>query len=48
MSEVTSLILAFQHSEDEEARILDINSIEYRGLIMNLISTDFDKDMEKA
>jgi len=48
MSEVTNLILTFTTLEDEEARMQDVNSFEYRGLRMNLISADFDKDMEKG
>lgn len=48
MSEVTNLILTFQCAEDEAARIEDVNSFEYRGLKMNVVSADFDKDMEKG
>jgi hypothetical protein len=48
MSRVTNLILAFSVGEDEDKCIKAINNYEYRNLKMNLISIDFNKDMEKG
>ena len=48
MSEVTNLILSFSIGEDEDARIKEVNSFRYRGLEMNLVSADFNKDLESG
>ncbi|MFT3825135.1 MAG: hypothetical protein QM731_14525 [Chitinophagaceae bacterium] len=46
MSRVTNMIFSFSISEDEEERIKEVNAYQYRGLQMNLISADFNKDTE--
>ena len=46
MSEVTNLILSFSIGEDEEVRLKEVNSFRYRDLEMNLVSADFNKNMD--
>ena len=46
MSIVTNLILTFSISEDEDSCMSEVNNYEYRGLKMNLVSVDFDKDID--
>lgn len=48
MSRVTNLILTFSTGEDETKCIVAVNNYEYRGLKMNLVSVDFNKDMENG
>jgi len=48
MSQVTNLILTFSIGEDEDRCINAVNSYEYRNLKMNLVSVDFNKDLEKG
>jgi len=48
MSIVTNLILHFSIGEDQGARIKDVNSFRYRDIQLNLVSVDFNKDMEKG
>jgi len=48
MSRVTNLILTFSVGEDEFKCIQAINNYRYRNLKMNLVSVDFNKDMEKG
>ena len=48
MSVVTNLILTFSISEDEDRCISDVNNYEYQGLKMNLVSVDFDKDIDNG
>lgn len=44
MSSVINLLLSFSTSEDEDARIVEVNNFRYRGIETNLISVDFDKN----
>jgi hypothetical protein len=46
MSVVTNLILTFSISEDEDRCINEVNNYEYQGIKMNLVSVDFDKDID--
>jgi hypothetical protein len=48
MSVVTNLVLSFSSGEEVEARIADINSFQYNGKLLNLVSIDYNKDREKG
>ncbi|MEQ1733637.1 MAG: hypothetical protein ABL940_08190 [Bacteroidia bacterium] len=44
MSNVTNLILTISTLENEIEKMQQVNSFEYRGLQMNLISVDYNKN----
>lgn len=46
MSVVTNLILSFSSLEQKESRIKDVNSFTYNGQGLDLVSIDYNKDME--
>jgi hypothetical protein len=46
MSVVTNLILSFSHLEYVEERIEDVNAFVYDDYQMNLVSIDYNKDIE--
>jgi hypothetical protein len=48
MSVVTNLILSFSSLEQVQERIEDVNSFPYDGRQINLVSIDYNKDMEKG
>lgn len=48
MSRVTNIILSFSTVEDEDARIKEVNAFQYRHLQLDLVSADYNKDMEKG
>jgi hypothetical protein len=45
MSKVTNIILTISSSDDEIEKIQQVNSFVYRGLQMDLVSADYNKDM---
>lgn len=46
MSNVTNLILTISCSDDETEKIQQVNSFVYRGIQMNLVSADHNKNMQ--
>jgi hypothetical protein len=48
MSRVTNLILSFSTGENEEKCMSVVNSYQYRNITLNLVSIDYNKNVEKG